>query len=67
MRRFNRAVLAAVTLSTAAGLSAVPAAAHERPPRALGIDNCTATACHFDVALRIWPENPASTTSRKYF
>lgn len=50
MRRFNRAVLAAVTLSTAAGLSAVPAAAHARPPHALGIANCTATACHFDVA-----------------
>jgi len=50
MRRFNRAVLAAVTLSTAATLSVVPAAAHERPARALGIDNCTATACHFDVA-----------------
>ncbi|MFF3379321.1 rhamnogalacturonan acetylesterase [Streptomyces sp. NPDC002680] len=50
MRRFNRAVLAAVTLSTAAGLSVVPAAAHERPPHALGIANCTATACHFDVA-----------------
>lgn len=53
MRRFNRAVLAAVTLSTATTLAAVPAAAHERPshaPRALGIDNCTATACHFDVA-----------------
>ncbi|UIX29981.1 rhamnogalacturonan acetylesterase [Streptomyces sp. GQFP] len=50
MRRFNRAVLAAVTLSTAAGLSAVPAAAHTLPPHALGIANCTATACHFDVA-----------------
>ncbi len=53
MRRFNRAVLAAVTLSTATTLAAVPAAAHERPshgPRALGIENCTATACHFDVA-----------------
>ncbi|MBT2424059.1 rhamnogalacturonan acetylesterase [Streptomyces sp. ISL-22] len=49
MRRFNLAVLAAVTLST--GLSAVPAQAYgsyggQRP---LGIQNCTATACHFDV------------------
>ncbi|CAM5487235.1 hypothetical protein SALBM311S_08581 [Streptomyces alboniger] len=47
MRRFNLAVLAALTLS--AGLTAVPAQAHggQRP---LGIENCTATACHFDVA-----------------
>ncbi|MFF3331026.1 rhamnogalacturonan acetylesterase [Streptomyces sp. NPDC002888] len=46
MRRFNLAVLAAVTLST--GLTAVPAQAHggQRP---LGLENCTATACHFDV------------------
>lgn len=46
MRRFNLAVLAAVTLST--GLAAVPAQAYggQRP---LGLDNCTATACHFDV------------------
>ncbi|MEH0447162.1 MULTISPECIES: rhamnogalacturonan acetylesterase [unclassified Streptomyces] len=48
MRRFNTAVLAALTL--AAGLTAVPAA-HAHGGRApLGIDNCTATACHFDVA-----------------
>ncbi|WP_405923615.1 rhamnogalacturonan acetylesterase [Streptomyces sp. NBC_00035] len=47
MRRFNIAVLAAVTAATA--LSAVaPAQARERGP-ALGLDNCTATACHFDV------------------
>ncbi|MCL8014420.1 rhamnogalacturonan acetylesterase [Streptomyces sp. AS02] len=49
MRRFNLAVLTAVTLSTGLPvLSAVPAQAHggQRP---LGIDNCTATACHFDV------------------
>ncbi|WP_405620849.1 rhamnogalacturonan acetylesterase [Streptomyces sp. NBC_00076] len=47
MRRFNLAVLAALTLS--AGLTAAPAQAHagQRPP---GIENCTATACHFDVA-----------------
>ncbi|MET9830268.1 rhamnogalacturonan acetylesterase [Streptomyces sp. NPDC006385] len=46
MRRFNLAVLAAVTLST--GLAAVPAHAYggQRP---LGIENCTAGACHFDV------------------
>lgn len=49
MRRFNRAVLAAVTLSTGlSALAAVPAQAYgaQRP---LGLDNCTATACHFDV------------------
>ncbi|WP_030602654.1 rhamnogalacturonan acetylesterase [Streptomyces fulvoviolaceus] len=45
MRRFNLALLAAVALST--GLTAVPAQAHAGRP--LGIDNCTATACHFDV------------------
>ncbi|PWI14613.1 carbohydrate esterase [Streptomyces sp. Act143] len=46
MRRFNLAVLAALTLG--AGLTAVPAhaAAGSAP---LGIDNCTAGACHFDV------------------
>jgi lysophospholipase L1-like esterase len=46
VRRFNTALLAAVALSTA--LSAVPAQAHDRQ-RTLGIDNCTGTACHFDV------------------
>ncbi|KUO19194.1 rhamnogalacturonan acetylesterase [Streptomyces dysideae] len=46
MRRFNLAVLAVVTLST--GLSAVPAQAQQEH-RPLGIENCTATACHFDV------------------
>ncbi|MFJ9249884.1 rhamnogalacturonan acetylesterase [Streptomyces sp. NPDC101776] len=46
MRRFNIALLAALTLTTA--LSAAPAQAHDRTPP-LGIDNCTATACHFDV------------------
>ncbi|MER5214496.1 rhamnogalacturonan acetylesterase [Streptomyces sp. NPDC002838] len=45
MRRFNLALLAALTLS--AGLTALPAQAHDRKP--LGIENCTATACHFDV------------------
>ncbi|MGI5379108.1 rhamnogalacturonan acetylesterase [Streptomyces sp. CA-251387] len=49
MRRFNLAVLAAVTLST--GLAAVPAHAYESygGRRPLGIENCTATACHFEV------------------
>ncbi|OUD01344.1 carbohydrate esterase, partial [Streptomyces swartbergensis] len=46
MRRFNMAVLAAVTLSTA--LSAVPAHAGEASVRP-GLANCTAGACHFDV------------------
>ncbi|MEV5438775.1 rhamnogalacturonan acetylesterase [Streptomyces sp. NPDC052682] len=46
MRRFKLAVLAALTLST--GLVTVPAQAHggQHP---LGIENCSATACHFDV------------------
>jgi len=49
MRRFNLAVLAALTLS--AGLTAAPAQAHPGTPHArpLGIANCTAIACHFDV------------------
>ncbi|MDX3311370.1 rhamnogalacturonan acetylesterase [Streptomyces sp. NPDC054884] len=52
MRRFNTAVLAALTL--AAGLTVVPAA-HAHGGRApLGIDNCTATACHFDVAPGVY-------------
>ncbi|MFF6806604.1 GDSL-type esterase/lipase family protein [Streptomyces sp. NPDC012616] len=52
MRRFNTAVLAALTL--AAGLTAVPAA-HAHGGRApLGIDNCTAAACHFDVAPGVY-------------
>ncbi|MGQ4330563.1 rhamnogalacturonan acetylesterase [Streptomyces hayashii] len=46
MRRFNTAVLAALTLT--AGLTAVPASAHGGRA-AMGIDHCTATACHFDV------------------
>jgi len=46
MRRFNLAVLAALALS--AGLTAAPAQAHGGP-RPLGIENCTAGACHFDV------------------
>ncbi|NGO09153.1 rhamnogalacturonan acetylesterase [Streptomyces sp. HC44] len=51
MRRTMIAVLAALTV--AAALSATPAQAHERAlgpeKRALGPENCTATACHFDV------------------
>ena len=51
MRRFNLAVLAALTLST--GLAAVPAQAQAHGSydgrRPLGLANCTATACHFDV------------------
>ncbi|MGW6520820.1 rhamnogalacturonan acetylesterase [Streptomyces sp. NPDC054950] len=47
MRRFNIAVLAALTLT--AGLTAVPAAQAHGGRAPLGIDNCTATACHFDV------------------
>ncbi|MFJ1968680.1 rhamnogalacturonan acetylesterase [Streptomyces sp. NPDC087903] len=46
MRRFNLAVLAALTLST--GLTAGPAQA-DGGQRPLGIDNCSAGACHFDV------------------
>ncbi|MFF5496844.1 rhamnogalacturonan acetylesterase [Streptomyces aquilus] len=46
MRRFNLAVLAALTLC--AGLTAVPAHAGEGHAP-LGIENCTAAACHFDV------------------
>src|SRR3954451_14697000 len=46
MRRFGLAVLTALALG--AGLPAAPAQAHEGQ-RPLGIENCTATACHFDV------------------
>ncbi|WP_329260193.1 rhamnogalacturonan acetylesterase [Streptomyces sp. NBC_01478] len=65
MRRFNIALLAALTLSTA--LSAAPARAHDRTPP-LGIADCTATACHFDVppgtydvTVRLGGESAAST------
>ncbi|MFC4498180.1 MULTISPECIES: rhamnogalacturonan acetylesterase [Streptomyces] len=48
MRRFNIALPAALALT--AVLSAVPATAQAHTGHAsLGIDNCTATACHFDV------------------
>ncbi|MFJ8332518.1 rhamnogalacturonan acetylesterase [Streptomyces sp. NPDC094437] len=46
MRRLQLAVLAALTLG--AGLTATPAQAHPGQ-RALGIENCAADACHFDV------------------
>ncbi|MHC5902338.1 rhamnogalacturonan acetylesterase [Streptomyces sp. S6] len=46
MRRFNVAVLTALTLSIA--LSAAPAQARPRAAP-FGLANCTATACHFDV------------------
>ncbi|WP_069770054.1 rhamnogalacturonan acetylesterase [Streptomyces sp. LUP30] len=46
MRRFTVAVIAALTLT--AGLTAAPASAHGGRA-SLGIDHCTATACHFDV------------------
>ncbi|MEW1824633.1 rhamnogalacturonan acetylesterase [Streptomyces sp. NPDC088196] len=65
MRRFNIALLAALTLSTA--LSTAPAQAHDRTPP-LGLANCTATACHFDVppgtydvTVRLGGESAAST------
>ncbi|WP_406174714.1 rhamnogalacturonan acetylesterase [Streptomyces sp. NBC_00996] len=48
MRRFT--VTAAVSvMATVTALSATPAHAHGGP-RALGLENCTANACHFDVA-----------------
>ena len=65
MRRFNIALLAALTLSTA--LSTAPAQAHDRTPP-LGLANCTATACHFDVppgtydvTVRLGGESATST------
>ncbi|MFF0115104.1 rhamnogalacturonan acetylesterase [Streptomyces prasinus] len=43
-------VVVAVTLAGGLGLSSVPAAARTRDHRpAPGIENCTATACHFDL------------------
>jgi lysophospholipase L1-like esterase len=47
VRRFNIAVSAALTL--AAALTAVPSAQAHGGRASLGIDHCTATACHFDV------------------
>lgn len=46
MRRFKLALLAALTIG--AGLTAVPAQAHEGT-KPLGLADCTSTACHFDV------------------
>lgn len=66
MRRFIAA--AAVVLAAATALTATPAQAHGGP-RALGLENCTATACHFDVApgtydvrVRLGGEAAASTS-----
>jgi hypothetical protein len=47
MRRFTLALL--VALTTASALQAAPAQAHGRAPGGLGIENCSSTACHFDV------------------
>ncbi|MFJ8358215.1 rhamnogalacturonan acetylesterase [Streptomyces sp. NPDC093984] len=47
MRRFTLALLVALTAASA--LQAAPAQAHGRAPGGLGIENCSATACHFDV------------------
>ncbi|RPE39470.1 lysophospholipase L1-like esterase [Streptomyces sp. Ag109_O5-1] len=73
MRRFNGvrvAALAAVVLG--ACLTTAPAAqAHDRkpPPSMLGIENCSATACHFDVpagnydvTVRLGGDAPSSTS-----
>ncbi|GAB2796810.1 hypothetical protein GCM10027073_30870 [Streptomyces chlorus] len=47
---FAAGAVAAATIAGGLGLSSVPAAAHTRDHRpALGIENCTATACHFDL------------------
>ncbi|PBC95385.1 lysophospholipase L1-like esterase [Streptomyces sp. Ag82_O1-15] len=66
MRRFRAAGVAAVAAATM--LTATPAQAHGGP-RALGLENCTAIACHFDVApgtydvrLRLGGESAASTS-----
>lgn len=65
MRRFSQGVAA---LAAATALSVTPAQAHGGP-RALGLENCTATACHFDVApgtydvrVRLGGEAAASTS-----
>ena len=63
MRRTTITLLATLTIATA--LSAVPAQAHGR---GMGLENCTATACHFDVApgtydvrVRLGGDTAAST------
>ncbi|MGJ5831690.1 rhamnogalacturonan acetylesterase [Streptomyces ossamyceticus] len=65
MRRFTVAALTAATLGTV--LSAAPAQAHHGRP-ALGPENCTANACHFDVpagtydvTVRLGGDSAAST------
>ncbi|POX45343.1 rhamnogalacturonan acetylesterase [Streptomyces sp. Ru72] len=47
MRRFTLGLLVALTAASA--FQAAPAQAHGRPPGGLGIDDCSANACHFDV------------------
>jgi GDSL-like Lipase/Acylhydrolase family len=47
MRRFTLALLAALTAASA--LQAAPAQAQGRERGGLGMENCSATACHFDV------------------
>ncbi|EKX69248.1 rhamnogalacturonan acetylesterase [Streptomyces ipomoeae] len=66
MRRFTVAALTATTLGTV--LTAVPAQAHQGRPAALGLENCAANACHFDVpagtydvTVRLGGETAAST------
>ncbi|BBC32009.1 GDSL-like protein [Streptomyces graminofaciens] len=69
MRRFTLAALAAATLGTV--LTAVPAqaaGAHHGRPAPLGLENCAANACHFDVPpgtydvrVRLGGEAAAST------
>ncbi|MEV2230552.1 rhamnogalacturonan acetylesterase [Streptomyces phaeochromogenes] len=67
MRRTTITLLAALTIATA--LSAVPAQAQGHPHTdGPGMENCTATACHFDVApgtydvrVRLGGDTAAST------
>ncbi|MGW7298790.1 rhamnogalacturonan acetylesterase [Streptomyces sp. NPDC054829] len=66
MRRFDIAVLAAVTLSTA--LTAVPAQAAGPAGAARDIAHCTATACHFDLPpgtydVRVLLGGPAASST----
>ncbi|MEU9781019.1 rhamnogalacturonan acetylesterase [Streptomyces phaeochromogenes] len=65
MRRTTITLLATLTIATA--LSAVPAQAHGRGA-GMGMENCTATACHFglapgtyDVRVRLGGDTAAST------
>ncbi|KDN79041.1 carbohydrate esterase [Streptomyces olindensis] len=65
MRRFSIAVVTAVALGTA--LSSVPAQAQQGRP-ALGLANCTAGTCHFDVPpgtydVRVTLGGPAASST----